>query len=373
MARMLQALKNLEARGEPVAPQPGAAPLVTPVINPVILPVVEPISNQPQPERSAVESPSLTQVITQLDFATAQLDSLSVSVADRPAVGAEWVSAEYGDADWEVVADAQLPADFASRSSEPKRFAPLPELKLPPVSDFTPTKLAITPVVDTTIPPANSNQAPAGPSQRSLTAIERAAARTLSDPIRSRPLVDLAERLEADIRQSSCHTLLFTGVGASRGNVETLLFVATLLAERRKADVLLVDADLSRRQVSKALACDNESGLSEILAGDGGAARLCVPLATRGVRILAAGLYAPGDNAADEVRIEAMLRQIVGEYSLVLIDGGPAEGHLATTLARHANATYLVVELGEVEAIQAQAALRDLRATGARVLGCIAT
>jgi Mrp family chromosome partitioning ATPase len=60
-------------------------------------------------------------------------------------------------------------------------------------------------------------------------------------------------------------------------------------------------------------------------------------------------------------------------YGLVLIDGGQAGSELSAVLARQADATYLVVELGAVEASQAQAALRDLRAAGGRVLGCIAT
>ena len=56
----------------------------------------------------------------------------------------------------------------------------------------------------------------------------------------------------------------------------------------------------------------------------------------------------------------------------LLIDGGRATDSSASTLARMADATYLVVQLGTVEASEAQSALAALRAAGARVLGCIA-
>ena len=61
-----------------------------------------------------------------------------------------------------------------------------------------------------------------------------------------------------------------------------------------------------------------------------------------------------------------------GKFDRVLIDGGRAGEPGVVALARQADATYLVVELGAVETSAAQAALAELRAAGARVLGCIA-
>ncbi len=68
-----------------------------------------------------------------------------------------------------------------------------------------------------------------------------------------------------------------------------------------------------------------------------------------------------------------MLQTLESEYRLVLIDGGRTSELAAATLARLSDATYFVIRLGQTEASLAQAAVRDFRAAGARVLGCIAT
>jgi len=57
----------------------------------------------------------------------------------------------------------------------------------------------------------------------------------------------------------------------------------------------------------------------------------------------------------------------------VLIDGGRTPDRGVSALAPLADATYFVVQLGAVETFAAQAALRELRSLGARVLGSIAT
>jgi Mrp family chromosome partitioning ATPase len=189
--------------------------------------------------------------------------------------------------------------------------------------------------------------------------------------LQARPIIDLADRLEADARQTTSHTLAFVSIGPSRGAPQTLVHAGTLLAERRHADVLLVDADLSHRALTQALDAQGQPGLAEaLLRHDSG---LCLQLATPYLQFLPAGLQPQLDAAAAESPLEALFQTLGQQYGVVLIDGGQAGGPFASTLARQADATYLVVELGAVEAPQAQEALRDLRAAGARVLGCIAT
>ncbi len=87
---------------------------------------------------------------------------------------------------------------------------------------------------------------------------------------------------------------------------------------------------------------------------------------------LPAGLCQPPGPAATE-RWAKVLEQLSASFDCVLIDAGRTSDSAATHLARVADATYLVVQLGTVETSEAQKALADFRAAGARVLGCIAT
>jgi Mrp family chromosome partitioning ATPase len=115
------------------------------------------------------------------------------------------------------------------------------------------------------------------------------------------------------------------------------------------------------------------AGLSELLAGKIEITTSFQPMAAKVLSFLPVG-QAPrpaGSRAADA--LEAAIRKWKIDFDCLLIDAGNADGDLASALAEAADATYLVVELGAVEANAAQVALARLRAAGARVLGCIAT
>jgi MinD-like ATPase involved in chromosome partitioning or flagellar assembly len=205
-----------------------------------------------------------------------------------------------------------------------------------------------------------------------MSAVERTAARTLNNPLQARPIVDLVDRLEAETKQTGSQTVLLVSLGSGQGTTEALVLTGTLLGERRRREVLLVDADLKRRGLSAALECLGKEGFADALVTDCMPTSFVEALATRNVRLLPAGRGGDLDSKQAEPRLEAALKSLSEAYGLVLLDGGQAGSELTAALARQADVTYLVVELGVVEAAEAQKALRDLRAAGGRVLGCIA-
>jgi Mrp family chromosome partitioning ATPase len=209
-------------------------------------------------------------------------------------------------------------------------------------------------------------------TSRSACEIERLVRRTLSDPVRATPLVALVDRLRQDMQQTAAKTLTFVGVGQSTTH-EALLYAATLLAEQGSGKVLLVDADLSRRRLTEALEYEQERGLSEQLGDESSAGDVCRPTAVEKLSFLSAGLSKGLDISAAGSRWGRILGQLTAGFDCVLIDVGRTSDPAASTLARIADAAYLVVQLGTVETSEAQAALADFRAAGARVLGCIAT
>src|SRR5262249_49949648 len=136
---------------------------------------------------------------------------------------------------------------------------------------------------------------------------------------------------------------------------------------------LVMDADVGRQKLTAALDYGREAGLTELLQNDAAPRASCRPTAVPGLSFLPAGLARRADLTTTSSRLDAIYRQLATDFSYVLIDGGRSDEMAAAVLARLAEATYFVVQLGAVEMGAAQAALRDFRATGARVLGCIAT
>jgi Mrp family chromosome partitioning ATPase len=204
-------------------------------------------------------------------------------------------------------------------------------------------------------------------------ALERQVRRTLSDPARSQPLVQLADRLQREAEQMTSKTLLLVGVGTHSSSHEVLVPIAALLAEKHGERVLLIDADLKRRSLTVGLEHGQASGLAEGLRSNKPLRDQFQATALAGVSLLPAGQGQPADWTADASRLEEILHEAAGQFSLVLVDGGRTPEPAARFLGRLADAVYFVVQLGAVDLSAAQRALADFRAAGARVLGCIAT
>jgi Mrp family chromosome partitioning ATPase len=343
MARMLQALKNLEARSAwpaarpsvlshlaeipaaaPPAPPPPPAPAPpAPPPPPAAKPAEEPA---PQPAENALPVISLTQQ----KFA-ALFTAPSAIVVEPPAPS-------QAPAVESVFVNTMLPAQAASvdRDEAPD-------------------------------PPATSP-----PATRPPTGAERAVRRTLGEPHRRQPLADLAARLRQDAHKTGSRTLLLAGIGAESSTHETALHVASLMAEEG-GRILLIDGDLARRLLSTDLDYLQEPGLSDFGRDSAALSDLLQPTAQSGLTFLPVGTQRFADLDASADLLARSAGQLAAQYDLVLVDGGRTGDSSLPTLARLCDATYVVVQLGTVEASQAQQALRGLRAEGARVLGCIAT
>jgi Mrp family chromosome partitioning ATPase len=214
--------------------------------------------------------------------------------------------------------------------------------------------------------------APARPATRPPTGAERAVRRTLGEPHRRQPPADLAARLRQDAHKTGSRTFVLAGIGAESSTHETALHVASLLAEEG-GRVLLIDGDLARRLLSTDLDYLQEPGLSNFSRDSTALGDLLQPTGQSGLSFLPVGTQRFADLDASADVLVRSVGQLAAHYDLVLVDGGRTGDSSLPTLARLCDATYVVVQLGAVEASQAQQALRGLRAAGARVLGCIAT
>ncbi|HZL91964.1 MAG TPA: hypothetical protein VFB96_26575 [Pirellulaceae bacterium] len=193
-----------------------------------------------------------------------------------------------------------------------------------------------------------------------------------TDPSRSLPYRELADRLRQDLRLLAGRCLLFAGVGPASHADDVMPHVASLLAEDN-AEVLLVDADFARAAMTVGFGAMKETGLGDLADAGSRGEELLLPTRLPNVSLLPAGRKALPDNLGVVDRVAQLLAKLEERFSLVMVDGGMHTGPLLPALARLCDATYLVVRLGATDARAATAALKTIRATGARVMGCVAT
>jgi Mrp family chromosome partitioning ATPase len=321
MARMLQALKNLESRtARPSAGQAKAKAQSAPPAPYPRTPTVEPESPAP----GSVNF-DLTPAVSLLPPVAVPSPSETIESLHRLVTGLAGL--ETGGPD----------ALFAN----------------PPAATSDPS------------PPAQKQ--PAGPA---ITDIERMVRRTLADSARSRPLRDLVDRLQRDMAQTAAKTVALVGVTEGSATHQSVLLAATLMAQRGIGSVLMVDGDASRRSLSEMLEYGRDAGLADVLRDSGSAREACRLTATENVSFLPNGSSQAGDFSPPG-RIGQVFGELSHGFACALVDCGRVSDAGASALACAADATYLVVQLGTVETSVAQAALSQLRAAGSRVLGCI--
>ncbi len=228
------------------------------------------------------------------------------------------------------------------------------------------------------------------------------------------PFAALRAAVEERRRARGFRVLLVTGM--ERGDGATTIAVHLALAASRDGiNTTLVDADLARPAVHRALGIENARGLVESLAAPAsapdwldpetalepplplqrlefaprdGAARGPASLPTPRLRVLTAGSLRPvtvRDGATRESlrdpaaplyrspRLGELLLQLTGESSLVIVDGPPLGTEGGQALARQTEATLVVVNAltGDPESIEEAA--EDLAQLRERVIGAVVT
>ena len=322
MSRMLQALKNLEARSvRPAAPLGRLAHL----------------ADKSRTAR-AIAPPAPVEVE---DLTTPAMISPAPTLIAEP---------EYSSLA-SVAPPVSMGSFFVAENFAPTLSLPVAE----PIAEVAP--MSAPEPIETPVRPAS--------------ALERTVRRTLADPQRSEAYRQIAARILGESAELNARSLVLVGVGTQSDTHELLLHVAAVLAEEGR-EVLLIDADLASRRLSAALDFPDGRGLAEILLDELPPHRLIQATAIEGVSMLPGGKRSLSlDGRAN--RLSSLIDDLESKTRLILIDGGRTSDPAALAVARLAGGAYFVVRLGATDAAEAQAALRQFRQSPARVLGCIAT
>jgi len=179
--------------------------------------------------------------------------------------------------------------------------------------------------------------------------------------------------LAAHIGKIAGAHVLVTSAGRGEGKSTVAVLLARSFA-RCNRDVLLVDADIRTRGISRQFGLERHAGLIELLTAESDESEVIVPGDERGLSILPAGMH--GGSLDPEIlsngRLDAMMERWRRRFKLVILDSPPvlsvADGRI---LSRHADGTVLVVREDMTQRYEITDALRSIHSAGGRLWGTI--
>jgi capsular exopolysaccharide synthesis family protein len=167
-------------------------------------------------------------------------------------------------------------------------------------------------------------------------------------------------------------TVLFSSPGPSEGKSTTAVNFAVMLAQQGQR-VLVIDADLRRPSLHRALDVLREPGLTNLLIGDAQPRETVRPNVLPNLDFLPSGPFPP--NPSELLNSKAMARileEFEGRYDQIVIDSPPVLAVTdAAVMAVHTDGAVLVLRSGETEQRTAERAVEQLRRLGVRVFGAV--
>ncbi|RMH14202.1 MAG: polysaccharide biosynthesis tyrosine autokinase [Gemmatimonadetes bacterium] len=167
-------------------------------------------------------------------------------------------------------------------------------------------------------------------------------------------------------------TILFSSPGPHEGKSTTAVNFAVMLAQQGQR-VLLIDADLRRPSLHRAMDLLREPGLTNLLVGDAEAREAIRPNVLPNLDMLPSGPFPPNPSELlNSKAMQRLLEELQGKYSHIIVDSPPV---LAVTdaalLGAHTDGVVLVLRSGETEQRAAERAVEQLRRVGVRVFGAV--
>jgi len=167
-------------------------------------------------------------------------------------------------------------------------------------------------------------------------------------------------------------TLIFSSPGPNEGKSTTSINLAVMLAQQNHR-VLLVDADVRRPALHRAMDVLREPGLTNLLIGDAEIREAVRPNVMPNLDVLPSGPFPPNPSELlNSKKMQQLLRHFEGTYTHIIIDSPPI---LAVTdsaiLATHTDGMVLVLRSGETEQRAAERAVDQVRRVGVRVFGAV--
>ncbi|MHB8970840.1 MAG: P-loop NTPase family protein [Pirellulaceae bacterium] len=221
--------------------------------------------------------------------------------------------------------------------------------------------------------PQAAASAVASPTSSAGTTYEMCLALEHDEPQLARQFRRLLDAIIGQLPTEQGGTILFTGSGSSSHVADVAGQLAKQMTTECRSDVMLVDADAGQKVLSQRFAAASEKGLVDALQADTSAGRFAVSTAVPRMSFLAFGESLAWRRGVAHDAVRDVVAQWKRQYRYTVIAAGNELNRLTGLLARHCDATYLVVQLGQAEKHQTSQLARELIAAGARLLGSVAT
>ncbi len=189
------------------------------------------------------------------------------------------------------------------------------------------------------------------------------------------PLAETFRTLRTNLEFASVDkplkTILITSPGSSEGKTTVASNLAAVMAQANKR-VILLEGDLRRPRVHRALGMSNQIGLSDVFRGQMDIRDVARYSKVKDLAVITSGSLPP--NPAEllgSARMAQILARLVESASVVIIDSPPFLVTDATVLSAKVDGVLLVIQPGKTHAEAAKAMLAQLNRAGAHVVGVV--
>lgn len=166
-------------------------------------------------------------------------------------------------------------------------------------------------------------------------------------------------------------TILVTSPGPGEGKTTVATNLAAAMAQANKR-VILLEGDLRRPRVHRAMGMPNQAGLSEVFRGQLDIRDVARYSKVKDLAVITSGSLPP--NPAEllgSTRMKQILTRLQESASVVIIDSPPFVVADSTVLAAKVDGVLLVIQPGKTHADAARAMIDQLDRAGARVIGVV--
>jgi len=166
-------------------------------------------------------------------------------------------------------------------------------------------------------------------------------------------------------------TILITSPNQGNGKTTVASNLAVSISQGEQ-DVILVDADLRRPAVHKALNISKEPGLSDVIRNKAGIDDVARNWQENGLQVITAGDIPPNiTEVVGSKRIASILGDLREKHELIIIDAPPLIIADSYNLASRVDGVILVMVPGETAEDQARTIKEHLDRSRARLLGIV--
>ncbi|MFW6200324.1 MAG: polysaccharide biosynthesis tyrosine autokinase, partial [Gemmatimonadota bacterium] len=166
--------------------------------------------------------------------------------------------------------------------------------------------------------------------------------------------------------------ILVTSPGPGEGKSTTALNLAVMLAQQGRK-ILLIDADLRRPALHRALDLLREPGLTDLLVGNATMKEAVRPNVLPNLDILPSGPFPPNPSELlDSKSMKRLIADLRDKYEQIVIDSPPMLAVTDTSvLSTRADGVLLVMRSGETEQRAAERSVDQLRRLDVRIFGAV--